>query len=162
MNFNKLINQLIRENEEQETKQAKGALLTVRLPFAVKDDLEKVAKERGLKMTPVVEGYFVAAKAMERIQVKLPRLHDAILNASSPEEIEQILQRLISKEMPLESVVEENFLQTLKDRLTSATINVKSALSSLSKFFAKLMGEHTTEAGLPLLSDLLFVYAKNH
>ena len=161
MNFDKLINQILNEND-QEVKAPKGALLTIRLPFEVKEDLERVAAERKTKMTPVVEGYIVAAKAMDKLKVKFPKLYDAILNAGSPEAIEQILQSLVSRELPLESVVNENFLQRLKEKLSDAATSAKSVLLSLSKFLGGLIGNQTTEGGLSFLSDLLYVYAKNH
>ena len=140
MNFDKLIEKILKENEEQVVKAPKGALLTIRLPFEVKEDLERVAAERKTKMTPVVEGYIVAAKAMDKLKVKFPKLYDAILNAGSPEAIEQILQSLVSRELPLESVVNENFLQRLKEKLSDAATSAKSVLLSLSKFLGGLIG----------------------
>ena len=163
MKFDDLINKFLKENEEQIVKAPKSALLTIRLPFEVKEDLERVAAERKTKMTPVVEGYIVAAKAMDKLKIKFPKLYDAILNAGSPEAIEQILQSLVSRELPLESaMVEENFLQRLKDKLSDAASSAKSVLLSLSKFLGGLIGNQTTEGGLSFLSDLLYVYAKNH
>jgi hypothetical protein len=159
MKFDDLINKLLSENETEN----KNALLTVRLPFDVKDDLQRIATERKVKMTTVVETYFVAGRAMEKMKIKFPILHEKIVNAQSPEEIEQILQSLISKEVSLEStMVEEGFLQVLKDKLSDATTSVKSVLMSLSKFLGSLVGSPTPAGGIPLLSDILFAYNQSH
>jgi len=152
MRFDKVVQTILEDNE------TKGALLTVRLPQTVKDDLQQVAIETKKSMARVVEVYFVGGKAMEKIKEKFPKLYDRLVAAQSPEEIQQILESLVSHQLSLESdttstdeeetedtdteedeeTVEEGMLGSIKDKLVS--------------FISKV--------GIPVLSKVLFVYNK--
>jgi len=139
---------LIEENDtETKQKEAKSALLTVRLPWGVKEDLERIASERGVKMTPVVEGYFVAAKAMEKLKVVYPELHEKIMSAQSPDDIKVILEQLVRREIKLESTIEEGIISAAKKVLAHLFDAVKK------------LGKSIHEA-IVTMSEILFVYVK--
>lgn len=172
------INESQRLIEENDSKEVKSALLTVRLPHEVKEDLQRVADTRKVKMTTVVETYFTAGRAMENLKVSYPKLYESIISANSPEQIAQILQSLVSGQMSLESyMVEENILQTIKHKLASseAAKSAKAILILLLAFaggITKMAGTDTDlpqqatpqveKAGIPLLSDVLYIYAQHH
>ncbi len=135
------------DTEIKEPKETKSALLTVRLPYGVKEDLERVAKERGVKMTPVVESYFVAAKAMDKIKSVFPALYDKFMQAQSPEEIKVILEQLVSREIRLESTIQEGFIDAAKSILSHVFDKIKQ--------FGKTTGDV-----LGFLSEIIFIYMK--
>ena len=147
MKFDKLINKFLKENEEQVAKAPKSALLTIRLPYGVKEDLERVASERGVKMTPVVESYFMAAKVMEKLKVAFPELHAKIMGAQSPDDIKVILEQLVRNEIKLESTIQEGIMSAAKKILAHLFDAVKK------------LGKSIHEA-IVTMSEILFVYVK--
>jgi len=164
MKFDKIVNEILKENENQQaTKKFKIALLTTRLPYEVKEDIERISKERDISMTAVVEGYRTVALAMERLAKNSTNIYEEIKNAKSPQEIERILHGLIPDELPMEStMVEENFLEMLKNKISSASINIKTVFKFLAKFLGGFTESKSSKEGVSVLSDLLYVYAKNN
>jgi hypothetical protein len=155
MRFDKVVQTILEDSE------TKGALLTVRLPQTVKDDLQQVAIETKKSMARVVEVYFVGGKAMEKIKEKFPKLHDRLVAAQSPEEIQQILESLVSHQLSLESDTTSTDEEETEDTDTDTEEEDEETVEEgmLGGIKDKLVS-FISKVGIPMLSKVLFVYNK--